>query len=350
MKHVMIMAGGTGGHVFPGLAVAAELEKRQHKVSWMGTHSGIEARLVPAHGIPLRYIDIAGVRGKGLAGLLLAPWRIAHAFFQSLAILRQERPDCLLGMGGFVAGPGAIAGKCLGIPLVIHEQNAIAGTTNRLLARLANRVLQAFPGALSAAGKVLTVGNPVRENLPHKNDGDIGDRPLHLLVLGGSLGAKALNDVMPEVMRILVSSVDIRHQAGNKQIDNVAADYRAMPQVSVSAFIDDMADAYQWADLVLCRAGAMTVSEIAAVGLPAIFVPYPHAIDDHQTANANALVKAGAAIVIQQAQMIAADLAATIDRLNQDRVLLQEMAAKAAAAGIRDAASQVADNCLEVAR
>ncbi|HEY9033679.1 MAG TPA: undecaprenyldiphospho-muramoylpentapeptide beta-N-acetylglucosaminyltransferase [Pseudomonadales bacterium] len=350
MKHVMIMAGGTGGHVFPGLAVAAELEKRQHKVSWMGTHSGIEARLVPAHGIPLRYIDIAGVRGKGLAGLLLAPWRIAHAFFQSLAILRQERPDCLLGMGGFVAGPGAIAGKCLGIPLVIHEQNAIAGTTNRLLARLANRVLQAFPGALSAAGKVLTVGNPVRENLPHKNDGDIGDRPLHLLVLGGSLGAKALNDVMPEVMRILVSSVDIRHQAGNKQIDNVAADYRAMPQVSVSAFIDDMADAYQWADLVLCRAGAMTVSEIAAVGLPAIFVPYPHAIDDHQTANANALVKAGAAIVIQQAQMTAADLAATIDRLNQDRVLLQEMAAKAAAAGIRDAASQVADNCLEVAR
>lgn len=345
MSKIMIMAGGTGGHVFPGLAVAQVLREQGHEIAWLGTANGIEARLVPAANIPLHFLSVVGLRGKGLAHLIKAPFKIIAALMQALSILRKEKPACVLGMGGFVAGPGALAAKFLGIPLVIHEQNAIAGTTNRLLSGLANRVLQAFAGTFEPSKKAQTVGNPVRKQLPIKQ-AESHDK-LQVLVVGGSLGAQAINQVLPEVAKAM-ADVAIWHQTGKDQEQSVQAAYGDFADVRVSAFIDDMAAAYAWADVVICRAGAMTVSEIAAVGLPAIFVPYPYAIDDHQTANANILAKQNAAIVLPQAEMSSDKLVGYLRDFQQNPEKTRQMAANAAQLGVRDAAETVANVCLEL--
>lgn len=346
-KKIMIMAGGTGGHVFPGLAVAEALRNKGHNVCWLGTRNGIEDRLVPAAGIHLNYIDIAGVRGKGISGLFKAPFRILRALAQSVSVIRKEKPDCVLGMGGFVAGPGGLAARLCGIPLVIHEQNAIAGTTNRILSRMAKRVLQAFPDTFAAGKKVQTVGNPVRQNLPVSIDQQ--RERLHVLIVGGSLGAKAINDVMPEVAAQL-DAVSVWHQTGKQQQSDVMQAYGNNNHVRVDAFIDDMAAAYAWADVLICRSGAMTVSEVAAVGLPAVFIPFPHAIDDHQTANANILAGRDAAIIMQQHEMSGEKLVSLLQDFQQHPQKRKTMAANAAKLGVRDAAEKVMSVCLEVAR
>ncbi|NRB41442.1 MAG: undecaprenyldiphospho-muramoylpentapeptide beta-N-acetylglucosaminyltransferase [Pseudomonadales bacterium] len=351
-KHILIMAGGTGGHVFPGLAVAEQLILLGHEVSWLGTSAGIEAKLVPAAGIELHIIDIAGVRGKGLKGLFLAPFKIVHAVVQSIAVIKKVKADCVLGMGGFAGGPGGVAAKLLAKPLLIHEQNAVAGTTNKILAPLAKRVLQAFPAAFAGNNKATTVGNPVRADIKAVYEND--DENLHVLVLGGSLGAKAINELMPELVNVMGTRIQLWHQTGVRHIDDVKAlyknaDIKASDQIKVAAFIDDMAAAYAWADVVICRSGAMTVSEIAVAGLPAIFIPYPFAIDDHQTANAKWLVDENAAFLMPQEAMTVASLEKILTSLIDDAQLLKNMQEKAESVAISNASETVAKICLELA-
>jgi len=345
-KKILIMAGGTGGHVFPGLAVASALRAHGHKVSWLGTEKGIEARLVPNAGIAIHFIDVVGLRGKNVMHLLAAPFKILRALLQSLRVIRAEKPDCVLGMGGFVAGPGALAAKLLGIPLVIHEQNAVAGTTNRVLSVIANRILQAFPETFPAKKQAITVGNPVRANLP-VHQYQVRDT-LHVLIVGGSLGAKPINDVMPHVVAQL-PSLAIWHQTGKTQQQEVSGAYQPIA-ARVDAFIDDMPAAYAWADIIVCRAGAMTVSEVAAVGLPAIFIPLPHAIDDHQTANAKILADQQAAILLAQENMTVEHLVSLLKEFQQQPEKRQTMAEKATKLGIRNADKKVMDTCLELAK
>ncbi len=352
-KHFLIMAGGTGGHVFPGLAVAEELKRLGHKVSWMGTRSGIEASLVPAAGIPIHYIEISGVRGKGVRGLLQAPAKILQAINQSKALLRELKPDCVLGMGGFASGPGGMAAKLLKIPLVIHEQNAVAGTTNRILSLFANAVLEAFQGTFPNRRGAKHVGNPVRKSLvgiTHMTD---HTADLKLLVLGGSQGAKAINEIIPEVVKTLDFTLDVWHQTGKSHLDDVEKRYGeetlSMKSIELFPFIDDMAEAYAWADLVICRSGAMTVSELAAAGVPALFIPFPHAIDDHQTANARWMERQGAAEIIPQQELNASVLRHHLKRLNKRREILDKMRGRAKSLGIHDAAANVARTCIEVA-
>lgn len=344
MKKIMIMAGGTGGHVFPGLAVAEKLRQQGHEVCWLGTEKGIEARLVPQANIAIDYIDAVGVRGKSFMHLLTAPFKIVSALMQALKIIKQQQPQVVLGMGGFASGPGALAAKLLGIPLVIHEQNAIAGTTNRIAAKLAKRVLQAFDNTFTPSAMVITVGNPVREHLPHYQLAEKSD--LHVLVVGGSLGAQAINALLPEVLSAQ-PHWQIWHQTGVAQLETVKAAYGEKP-AKVEAFIEDMASAYAWADIIVCRAGAMTVSEVAAVGVPAIFIPYPHAIDDHQTANAQYLVKQNAAFLLPQENMTKDSVEKLLQQLQitDVRRTLSENALRLA---IRNAAQEVSQQCLEVA-
>lgn len=306
VKRVVIMAGGTGGHIYPALACAQSFKDKGIEVQWLGSKGGMEEILVPKHDIALHSLSIKGVRGKGVFGLLVAPFRILHAIGQAVAVLQKIKPDVVLGMGGFVAGPGGVAAKLLGIPLVVHEQNAIAGTTNKLLSKVANLKLQAFEGALPNA---LSVGNPIRNDILEQrvrvSRSNVA-RPLRLLVVGGSLGAKAINDVIPNVLAEWPFSqrLDVWHQTGIRNYDEVSALYKeAGVNARVEAYLDHMDQAYYWADVVLCRAGAMTVSELAVAGLPSILVPYPHAIDDHQTANARYLEKVEAAYLLPQPQL-----------------------------------------------
>ncbi|OXY81157.1 undecaprenyldiphospho-muramoylpentapeptide beta-N-acetylglucosaminyltransferase [Oceanimonas doudoroffii] len=346
-KTLLVMAGGTGGHVFPGLAVADLLRDEGWTIHWLGTAERMEARLVPEHGYPLHTIDIAGVRGNGVKRLLAAPFKIANAVRQARSVLKQTRPDVVLGMGGFAAGPGGVAARLAGIPLVLHEQNAAAGMTNKLLARIASRVLMAFPGAFEQ-GEV--VGNPVRPDVvalpaPAERIGT-GVQPLRLLVVGGSLGAKILNDTLPEALAQVSAPVQVRHQCGKGNGEAVRAAYAAHGiKAEVSDFISDMAAAYGEADLVVCRAGALTVSEVAAAGLGAIFVPLPHAVDDHQTKNAQALVSEGAALLMPQQALTPAALAQQLEQLAGNRERLRDMAGRARQLAITDAAARVAD-CL----
>lgn len=351
-KHFVIMAGGTGGHVVPGLSIAKALQEKGHSVSWMGTRAGIEARLVPAANIAIDYIDISGVRGKGVLGLLAAPFKIAKAFFQARKILKQTRATAVIGMGGFVAGPGGIAAKSLSLPLVIHEQNAIAGTTNKILSAFANNVLQAFAGAFADSKKVQTVGNPVRAELVAENPSvSKQGEPLRILVLGGSLGALALNNMVVTLLQQL-ANIEVFHQAGERHIETVSAQYKDAginPNVyQLHAYIDDMQAAYQWADVVLCRSGAMTVSELICALKPAVFVPFPFAIDDHQTANANYMVDAGAAFLLEQKGMTCAQLVQILQPLIDNKALLIEMAEKAKAIRINNAASEMLAVCEEL--
>jgi UDP-N-acetylglucosamine--N-acetylmuramyl-(pentapeptide) pyrophosphoryl-undecaprenol N-acetylglucosamine transferase len=351
---VVIMAGGTGGHVFPALAIAERLRERGLAVSWLGTRRGLEAELVPRAGIEIDWISVAGLRGNGLLGWLLAPFRLTVALLQALAALHRRRPTAVLGMGGFVAGPGGVAARLLALPLVIHEQNAIAGLTNNLLARLANRVLEAFPGTFPTARTALTTGNPVRAEiatLPDPSTRFAGRKgPLRVLVLGGSLGAAALNASVPAAAARLPGRLMIRHQCGRRQIESARQAYaEAGVDVELLPFIDDMAAAYAWADLVVCRAGALTIAELAAAGVGALLVPYPYAVDDHQTANAAELIEAGAARLLPQAELDATRLADELETLAMDRPRLQAMAVAARAVARPDATDAVVAACLRAA-
>lgn len=353
---VLIMAGGTGGHVFPGLAVARHLAARRVPIVWLGTREGIEARAVPASGLPiaLEWIEMRPLRGSGLAAWLRLPWVLARAMRQAHRVLRRRRPQVVLSFGGFVAVPGGLVAALAGTPLVIHEQNAIAGLSNRLLALLADRVLAAFPGAFRRV-EVRVVGNPVRgeivrlpppaERLARRNG------RLRLLVVGGSLGAAVFNEIVPQAYARLPEAgrPQIWHQCGRGNQAAVESAYAdGLGQgVRVSEFIDDMAQAYEWADLVLCRAGAMTVAELAASGSAAILVPYPYAVDDHQTANARFLSERGAAVLLPQPQLTVSRLAELLAELSDSRYTLIQMASAARALSVPDADEAVARACLE---
>jgi UDP-N-acetylglucosamine--N-acetylmuramyl-(pentapeptide) pyrophosphoryl-undecaprenol N-acetylglucosamine transferase len=357
VKRVLIMAGGTGGHVFPGLAVARYLREKNVTVEWLGTNQGIESRLVPEENIRLHLITISGLRGKGVKSLLLSPINISRAIWQSRKVIKTFNPDIVIGMGGFVSGPGGVASWLLRCPLIIHEQNAKAGFTNKLLAKMAKRVLQGFPSAFTASPDVVLVGNPVRveiENLPAPMQRLSPTRkPFHLLVLGGSLGAQALNAVVPQALAKLAESERplIMHQAGEKNFDVTKKDYESIGlQANVLPFIKDMAAAYAWADIVLCRAGALTVSELCAAGLGAVFVPFPHAVDDHQTANANFMVQEDAALCIQQTDLTASRLADIVKQFNDEPKLRAAMAQSAYQLRKTHVVEKIFEICQEVCR
>lgn len=303
VKKILIMAGGTGGHVFPGIAIAKSLEKQGINIIWLGSVGGMETTLVSKAGISLQTLSITGFRGKSFFSKLKMPFILIQAIIQAYKILRKEKPDLVLGMGGFVAAPGGIAAKLLNIPLIIHEQNSISGWTNKILAKIAFRVFCAYPDTFSASSKIIITGNPVREDIQHIFSKNTLHQPPRLLILGGSRGAKILNDIVPEAIKLLPENLrpDIHHQTGQSS----CANYDDIQNISVNiqSFIDDIAKIYDWADLVICRAGALTLAEITAVGLPAILVPYPYAVDDHQTANARYLEKYNAAILCSQADL-----------------------------------------------
>lgn len=323
LQKILIMAGGTGGHVFPGLAVAAECREQGVEVHWLGTQKGLEARVVSEAGIPIHFISISGVRGKGFKAFFLMPFRLFYAVIQAFFIIKRLKPNLVLGLGGFVSGPGGIASWLLRRPLVIHEQNAKAGLTNKCLARVAAKVLEGFPNTFLSNRNAITAGNPVRAEmtcLPIPQERLQGrDKPLHLLVVGGSLGAAVINNLVPAALAKLPENERplVYHQTGEKHLENTLKAYQAAGvKGKVVPFITDMDKAYGWADLVLCRAGALTVSELCAVGLGAILVPYPHAVDDHQTANANYLVNNQAALLIQQTELTEDGLAALLQQLS----------------------------------
>jgi UDP-N-acetylglucosamine--N-acetylmuramyl-(pentapeptide) pyrophosphoryl-undecaprenol N-acetylglucosamine transferase len=351
---VLIMAGGTGGHIFPGLAVARALRERGARVSWLGAAGAMETRIVPDAGIELHTLAIGGLRGKSLRARLAGPWRVLRAIGAALRVLARVRPDVVIGFGGFASGPGGIAATLRRIPLVIHEQNRIAGITNRTLARFARRVLSGFPDTLPGGE---WTGNPVRPEiaaLPEPAQRFAArEGSARVLVLGGSLGAAALNDTVPAALALLPAGIrpQVRHQTGRNHDAATAQAYRATGvDAEVTPFIADMSQAYGWADLVICRAGALTLAELAAAGVGALLVPYPHAVDDHQTRNAQFLVDAGAAGLLPQSLLTAEALAARLSALLADRAQLLAMAQAARGCARADAAQRVADVCLELAR
>jgi UDP-N-acetylglucosamine--N-acetylmuramyl-(pentapeptide) pyrophosphoryl-undecaprenol N-acetylglucosamine transferase len=354
---VLIMAGGTGGHVFPALAAARVLRERGFEPVWLGTERGLEAKLVPPHQIPMEWISISGVRGKGVITLLGAPFKLAQAVRQSLAVIKRRNPVVVLGAGGFVAGPGGLAAWLMRRPLVIHEQNAVAGLTNKMLAKFARRVLEAFPKSFPGGVRAETVGNPVRREIvqlaPPAERFAQRKGALRVLIIGGSQGAQRLNAVVPAALALIdpAQRPQVLHQAGERHI---AAARELYAQHSVEAdvqpFIHDMAHAYAEADLIICRSGALTVSEVSAAGLPAIFVPFPAAVDDHQTHNARFLVEGGAALLIQEKELTPERLAAELRALlTSGRDRLREMAMAARARAIIDADVRLADACVAAA-
>jgi len=314
-KRIVIMAGGTGGHVFPALAVAQTLIEKGWQVSWLGTRKGLEGRVIPEQGIEIDWLSVAGVRGKGGLSKITAVLLLIKACIQALKILRKRKPDVVLGMGGFVAGPGGLMAKLLGIPLIIHEQNRVPGTTNRLLARMARQVLEAFPDSFNKKLNATFTGNPLRKQFIGCAERKEAHQGINILVVGGSQGAQILNEVVPDALAEL-AHVKVRHQTGAAMQKQVESRYKELGVTAeANAFIDDMVSAYQWADLVICRSGAMTVSEVAAAGIPAIFIPLPSAIDDHQTANARYLTDAGAGLILLQKDLNAASLVEHITKV-----------------------------------
>jgi UDP-N-acetylglucosamine--N-acetylmuramyl-(pentapeptide) pyrophosphoryl-undecaprenol N-acetylglucosamine transferase len=349
MRTALIMAGGTGGHVFPGLAVAEELRAAGWEVVWMGAKTGMEARLVPARGYRMAYVRAAALRGKGVLAALLLPVNLLLGFAQAARAIFRLRPDVVLGMGGYVAFPGGMMASLLARPLAVHEQNAIAGLTNRVLAAVADKAMTAFPEALKGAE---WTGNPVRREIAALAvpEARLAGRqgPLRLLVVGGSLGAKALNDCVPQALARLEPRPSVVHQSGEKHLEALRASYRAAGvEGELLPFIDDMARRYAEADLVICRAGAITVAELSAGGVASVLVPFPHAVDDHQTANARFLADRGAAILLPQSRMTPERLVETLRALDRERLL--DMARKARALGKPGAAHAVAARCMELA-
>jgi UDP-N-acetylglucosamine--N-acetylmuramyl-(pentapeptide) pyrophosphoryl-undecaprenol N-acetylglucosamine transferase len=372
LKKVLIMAGGTGGHVFPGLAVARRMRDEGIDVHWLGTQAGLEARVVPEADIPIHYISIGGVRGKSIKQKMMAPFRLLNAVMQALKIIRQINPDIVIGMGGFASGPGGIASWLLRKPIVIHEQNAKAGMTNTWLACVAKKVLEGFPKTFKPSKKVIAIGNPVRSeiaNLPAPEKRiEKQAKPLHLLVLGGSLGAQAINELLPQALAILPEHERpfILHQVGEKHFENakMAYDAAGIPfkeksqfaqpfssqkeKVEIVPFIQEMDKAYCAADLVLCRAGALTIAELCAAGLGAILVPFPFAVDDHQTVNGNFMVEQGAAILVQQKELTAEKLAALLKEFYFSREKCIAMAKAAYSLRRVDATNKVLTICQEI--
>ena len=353
MSGLMVMAGGTGGHVIPALAVAEILRERGVKVTWVGNVDGIEGRLVPAAGFTLDFIHIKGLRRSGIIRKLTMPFMLLYACVQALKIILKQKPDALLGMGGFVSGPGGLVGRLLGKPLVLHEQNAVAGLTNRWLAKLSGNVLSGFPKA-SGIDKVNFVGNPVRASIsridPPKIRMNARRGPLRLLVIGGSQGALVFNKYLPSLLAdSRFGELEIRHQCGRGRLDGLEDAYTNVKgEITVSEFIDDMAEAYRWCDLVICRSGAMTVSEVSCAGVAALFVPYPYAVNDHQTRNAQYLVEIGGAMISAQSDFIEGNWIDQVATLSSDRNQLVEMATCARQFAKPDAANQVANICGEL--
>lgn len=355
VRPVLIMAGGTGGHVFPALAVADELRLRGVPVVWLGTKAGIESRLVPQAGYPIEWMSISGLRGKSARTLLLAPVRLVVACWQALTVLLRRKPSVVLGMGGFVSGPGGVMAWLLRKPLLVHEQNAVPGLTNKILAKLATVVLQAFPDVFK---KAITTGNPVRKSICEIETPEIrssesrlqNKRPLRLLVIGGSLGAVKLNEMIPQALAKIDNSQrpEVIHQTGVKNIESARLHYvEAGVEAKVEAFIDDMPAVYQWADLVICRSGAMTVFELAAAGIASILIPYPYAVDDHQTFNAHYLETAGAAVIRQQHELTVDWLVGVIRDFSANRGKLLGMAVAARQLAMPNSAKNIADACLD---
>ncbi|OOF44145.1 undecaprenyldiphospho-muramoylpentapeptide beta-N-acetylglucosaminyltransferase [Rodentibacter trehalosifermentans] len=348
-KKLLVMAGGTGGHIFPAIAVAQKLQKQGWEICWLGTKDRMEAQLVPQYGIPIRFIQISGLRGKGIKALLTAPYAILRAVLQAKKIIQEEKPEAVLGMGGYVSGPGGVAAKLCGVPIILHEQNAIAGLTNKWLAKIATRVLQGFPKAFLDAE---VVGNPVRQDLfsmPTPQVRFAGrDEKLRVLVVGGSQGAKVLNETLPKVVAQLSNKLKVRHQVGKGNVENVIALYgENAAQVNITEFIDDMAEAYAWADVVICRSGALTVCELAAIGAAAIFVPFQHK-DKQQYLNAKYLADVGAAKIVEQADLTPGILIDYLQHFTRDDLLAMAIKAKAMATPF--AAQRVADVIIENAK
>ena len=351
-RTILITAGGTGGHVFPGLAVADAMRAAGWRVVWLGAKTGMEARIVPAHGYEMAWVRAAALRGKGLLAAVLLPLHLLIGFWQSARAILAHRPDVVLGLGGYVAFPGGMMASLLARPLAVHEQNAIAGLTNRILAGVADRVMVAFPGALKNAE---WTGNPVRADIAGipAPDERFANRngPLRVLVVGGSLGAQALNEAVPKALAQLPAHErpQVVHQSGEKHLDSLRAGYAAAGvDGELVPFIDDMARRYAEADLVICRAGAITVAELSSAGMASVLVPFPHAVDDHQTANAAFLAGQGAAVLMPQRELSPERLAALVRSM--DRATLLAMARKARALGKPEAASTVAARCMELAR
>jgi len=352
---ILIMAGGTGGHVFPALAVARALRGCNQEIVWLGSRHGIETELVPRDGFPLEATRVAGLRGKGIGSWLVAPLKLIIAIFDALRVVHRCRPKLVLGMGGFASGPGGLAAWMLGKPLIIHEQNSVAGLTNRLLAGLAREVLEAFPGSFSAGTNARLVGNPVRAAIAALPEpaARLGGRRGHIrvLVLGGSQGARVLNETVPPAISLLGADHQcvVWHQSGRTDFERTREAYSSAGiDARVEAFIDDVAECYGWADIVICRAGALTISELTAAGLGAILVPYPTAVDDHQTKNARYLVTAGAAVLIPQSELTVDKLAAELRRCCTDRALIVDRAVRARSLAKPDATSDVVDLCLSI--
>jgi UDP-N-acetylglucosamine--N-acetylmuramyl-(pentapeptide) pyrophosphoryl-undecaprenol N-acetylglucosamine transferase len=350
-KTILVMAGGTGGHIFPALAVAHQLRDAGWRVVWLGNPEGMEAKLVPQHGFEMVNLQFAALRGKGLVRKLLLPLNLLRGFWQALKAIRQVKPNVVLGMGGYITFPGGLMAALTGVPLVLHEQNSVAGLANKVLAGVADRILTGFPEVF---GKGTWVGNPVRPEIakiasPAER---LAERsgPLHVLVIGGSLGAQALNEMVPQGMALLgeADQPQIVHQAGEKHLDALKANYAAVGvQAHCVSFIEDMAGAYEWADLVICRAGALTIAELAAAGVASILVPFPHAVDDHQTGNAKFLVHAGGAFLLPQTELTPEAIALI---RNYSRGQLLEMSEKARSLAKPAATEEVATICAEIAK
>ncbi|MFK8030276.1 MAG: undecaprenyldiphospho-muramoylpentapeptide beta-N-acetylglucosaminyltransferase [Gammaproteobacteria bacterium] len=356
MNRIIVMAGGTGGHIFPALAVAQKLRLQGCDVSWLGSVGGMEQTLVSNAGFEGDWIAVSGVRGKGLLTKLLAPFKLLGSVWQALGILRQRKPQAVLGMGGFASGPGGLAAWLLRCPLVIHEQNAVAGTTNKILSRLSRKVFTAFPGAFGEGLASEVVGNPVRDEIialpaPAQRYAN-RDEKIRVLVLGGSQGALSLNEYVPTELAAWSASraIEVRHQAGQRTIDRATTAYqRSGLKADVVPFIDDMAEAYGWADLAICRSGALTVSELSASGVAAVLVPFPYAIDDHQTHNARFLVDTGAAQLLSDKQCVPGALVGLLNEMASDRDSLLTMARAARTQSKPDAADKVASTCMQFA-
>ncbi|NQV70346.1 MAG: undecaprenyldiphospho-muramoylpentapeptide beta-N-acetylglucosaminyltransferase [Pseudohongiella sp.] len=357
---ILIMAAGTGGHVFPALCIAQKLREQGVRTEWLGTRQGMENRLLENSGIKIHPISAKGLKGKGVVRLIMAPFMLIVALFQSMQIIFRVNPDCVLGMGGFVSGPGGVAAKLMGRHLVIHEQNAVSGFTNRVLARISDRVFEAFSGTFKPSAKVIYTGNPLREEIVALNQLTRSvsdrDRPLRLLVLGGSQGALAINQAIPQLIAKLPQSTRpvVVHQTGEGTFEQTKLFYQSLAielseQIRLEAFIEDMPAAYSWADLVICRSGASTVSELAAVGLPSILVPYPHHSDRQQTHNARWLADGDAAYLVEQSDLLAETLLEILVDLQANREKLQAMSVRAKSLAICNASEIIAAECLGVA-